>query len=185
MTDRTKLIISTSQISRQEADKILESMCSEAPITCSLVKLFRYTTDLTTLRKVEIKNYSGVILGAINDKKINYSLLLKHWPGSSDANLEIYDDSPEQVPAPGWTNFCSEIASIYAGPERTGAWGYGKGYETIQSISVNVRKALSLPSKPATWFFDLMKWFSVISEEFHLGAAEQSPSWEGNKERHD
>ena len=164
-------------VSKDEVKEALKKVISDVPIAGSLTALlFRAADD-----KSFMMGNDGRVLANVKGDAVNYSVLFRYDKDS--ARLIIYKTPMDQVPTSDSGNvFCDEIAYISAGPKSAGVWAAGRGNLKTFGISVKVEKAVMLPSKHGVWFFDLMRWFAMMSGEFHLDASEQPKYWDGNLE---
>ncbi|MBW2970023.1 hypothetical protein KY319_02775 [Candidatus Woesearchaeota archaeon] len=160
-------------VSRDEVLKILKKVCTVVPNVSSLTGLLMHAAD----DKSFMTEYDGSILSNVKSEGVNYSLYFQYDKGF--ARMGIYNCPIDQIPASGCDIFCDEIAYIFVGPKRTGLWAAGKDDQVNFGIYVQIKNAIMLPTVQGQWFFEMMKWFAVMSGELHSDASEQLKYWGG------
>lgn len=178
MDIKKKLIDYTFPFSENEA-KILFEEISKKPMAKALVELFKYIADPQTLRKGE-ESFRNSIYAEIKNPEINFSMSIRNYK-SNNVGLEMYVASLQDIFEYEVSSY--KFVSISTEPSDLGGWAYGKGHLKRHEISVWFSKPINLPSKAGKWFFDLMKWFSLICSELYLNVNEQQKFWVGDKEK--
>lgn len=179
---RKKAIDDSIPISQDKVREILRR-ASELPMAIPLVKVFERATDPETYRLGRRGKPCIEIYGGTKDKDIRASIVLKQ--GEKYVSLDFLNWPLEELPSLEELSTHSKIAHISTGQKRTGEWLYGKGNTTTYEIMVKVGRELYLPKKETTWFFNLMSWFALTSEEFCLGSSNQPHFYTGSTERPD
>ncbi len=181
----------TRYISKNKLREVLMEL-SQIPMANPLIELFAREIDpQTTMYKEGSTYYTNKpdykdheIFGKVKEKNLGVEVALALRQQNNKLNLDFYSGDIKEVMSTGERNsvFCNYFCYISAGSKDTGVWAYGKGDQKTLGISVHFYSDINLPTKKGRWFFNLMKWFSLISTELHLDIHEQPIFWNGDKE---
>jgi hypothetical protein len=171
-----ELIEYTSPISKDEAEESLEIICSELRAARSVAHLFREIADPDSYRRIHGSGLS--MMARIKNENIRHSLVFEY--DVSRAVLTFYNCPPEKIPSSGVINvFVDDYAEIVSGEKNMGEWAAGLGNRKGYGISFRLKTTMHMPSPVSEWFFNIMKWFAMISNEYHLRLSEQEGFWDG------